>query len=228
VNSNPNHEPMFNFAERDPAYLVGVFIAVQLLLMIAPIWVNIFLSKYAVLHVWGREGLTTLEQIPSLVLHAFLHGDWMHLISNSFMIVALGIAAIRGAKLLSIRKGRPKSGVGAFFILFFAGVIWGALSQWLYWELSGAPVGFNAPSAIGASGGASALFAAGGWALGGARQMFKFAVAWGLINVLMVATATYTGINLAWAAHLGGFLAGMVLAPILVEANATRFRVLRR
>jgi len=223
----PRKEPMFNFAEPAPAYLVGIFIAMQLIVMYGPKWLDSFLAKYAILHVWGRTGLTHVEQIPSLVLHGFLHGGWMHLISNSFMIIALGVASIRGAKLVSIRKGRPRSGVGAFFTLFFAGVIIGALAQWLYWSLSGAPLGADAPSAIGASGGASALFAAGGWALGGAKQMFKFALAWGFINLLMVLAEAYTGIYLAWAAHLGGFLAGMILASFLVEASATRFKVLK-
>jgi len=227
VDRNPNKEPMFNFAEPEPAYLVGVFIAMHLTVSYAPEWLDSFLSQYAVLHVWGRAGLTQLEQIPSLVLHGFLHLGWMHLISNSFMIIALGIASIRGAKLLSIRKGRPRSGVGAFFQLFFAGVILGALAQWLYWSLSGAPLGFDAPSAVGASGGAAALFAAGGWAIGGAKQMFQFAFGWGVINLLMVLVESYTGIHLAWAAHLGGFLAGIILAPLLVEASATRFKVLK-
>jgi len=223
----PIKEPMFNFAEPAPVYLIGSFIAVHLLMSIAPSWLESFAGKYAILHVWGRLGLTYAEQIPSLVLHGFLHGGWMHLISNSFMIIALGIASIRGAKLLSIRKGRPRSGVSVFFILFFAGVILGGLAQWLYWYISGAALGVSAPRAIGASGGASALFAAGGWALGGAKQMFKFALAWGFINLLMVLAEAYTGIRLAWAAHLGGFAAGMILAPRLVEAQATRFKVLR-
>lgn len=226
-NLRPTKEPMFNFTEPAPVYLVGVLITIHLALMVVPFDVQSFAAKYAVLHVWGRIGLTHAEQIPSLVLHGFLHGSWMHLISNSFMIIALGIAAIRGAKLLSIRKGRPRSGMSGFFMLFFAGVILGALVQWLYWYLSGAPLGIDAPRAIGASGGASALFAAGGWALGGAKQMFKFAFAWGLINLLMVLAEAYTGINLAWAAHLGGFLAGMIFAPLLVEAKATRFKVLK-
>lgn len=220
-------EPMFNFAEPVPVYLVGVLIAVHIVMMFAPFALEAFAAKYAILHVWGRAGLTHIEQIPSLILHGFLHGGWMHLISNSFMIIALGIAAIRGAKLLSIRKGRPRSGTGAFLTLFFSGVILGALAQWLYWYLSGASLGIDAPRAIGASGGASALFAAGGWALGGAKQMFRFAFAWGFINLLMVLAEAYTGINLAWAAHLGGFLAGMILAPRLIEAQATRFKVLR-
>lgn len=225
---NTNEEPMFNFAEPAPAYLVGVFIAAHLAVSYGPAWLDSFLAKYAILHVWGRAGLTHLEQVPSLVLHGFLHGGWMHLISNSFMIIALGIAAIRGAKLRSIRNGRPRSGVGAFFKLFLAGVILGGLAQWLYWKLTGATVnGFDAPRALGASGGASALFAAGGWALGGANQMFKFALAWGFINFLMVMAETFTGVKLAWAAHLGGFAAGMMLAPLWVEASATQFKVLK-
>ncbi len=223
-----NKEPMFNFAEPAPVYLVGVFIAMHLLMMFAPQWLNAFMAKYAVLHVWGRLGLSHAEQVPSLILHGFLHGGWMHLFSNGFMIIALGIAAIRGARLLSMRKGRPRSGTSAFFILFFAGVIIGGLAQWGYWRLSGASLGFDAPRAIGASGGASALFAAGGWALGGVKQMFKFAAVWALINLLIVLSAKYTGINLAWAAHLGGFFAGMIIAPMLVEANATRFSILKR
>jgi len=227
VDQPQNKEPMFNFAEPAPVYLVGVFIAVHLVISYAPKWLDSFAAKYATLHVWGRHGLSYVEQLPSLVLHGFLHGSWMHLISNSFMIIALGIAAIRGAKLLSIRKGRPRSGVSAFFQLFFAGVIIGALAQWLYWYLSGAPLGVEAPRAIGASGGASALFAAGGWAIGGAKQMTQFALAWAFINFIMVLTEAYIGIHLAWAAHMGGFLAGMVLAPLLVEANATRFKVLK-
>jgi len=224
----PHKEPMFNFTEPAPTYLVGALITVHVVMMFVPRWLESLLAKYAILHVWGRIGLTQVEQIPSLILHGFLHGGWIHLLSNSFMIIALGIAAIRGAKLLSIRKKRPRSGVSAFFLLFFAGVIWGGLAQWTYWNLSGAPIGANAPSALGASGGASALFAAGGWALGGMKQMFKFALGWGFINLLMVIAESYTGIRLAWAAHLGGFAIGMALAPFLIEAKAASFQVLKK
>ncbi|MEP1229439.1 MAG: hypothetical protein ABJG88_02065, partial [Litorimonas sp.] len=78
-----NKEPMFNFAEPMPAYLVGLFIIVHVAMIFSPKWLEAFLAKYAILHVWGRIGLTQFEQIPSLVLHGFLHGSWMHLFSNS-------------------------------------------------------------------------------------------------------------------------------------------------
>lgn len=217
---------MFNFAEPAPVYLAGTLLAAHLLVMVMPAWLEQITAKYAVLRVWGRLGLSHVEQLPSLLLHGFLHASWMHLFSNSFMIIVLGIAAIRGARMRSIRIGKPRSGIGTFWGLFVGGVIAGGLAQWLHWALSGAPLGFGGPSALGASGGASALFAAGGWAIGGAKQMWKFAAVWALINAIMVATGPYTGINLAWAAHIGGFLAGMILSPLLVQAKATRFKIL--
>ena len=218
-------EPLFNFVEAEPAYLVGSLIAVHLALMVMPHAFQYFVAKYAILHVWGRAGLEAYAQLPSLVFHGFLHGSWMHLISNSFIIIVFGIAVMRGSYLLSLERKRPRSGRSAFFSLFFAGVVIGGMSQWLYWALSAAPLGQAAPSALGASGGASALFAAGGWALGGRPQMFKFAFAWLLVNLLMVVAENFIGIKIAWAAHLGGFAIGMLIAPFIVKPNSTALKV---
>ena len=108
-------------------------------------------------------------------------------------------------------------------MIFLAGIVAGGLAQWIWWSLPGV----SQASAIGASGGVSALFATAGWAIGGRALMTRWAAGWAAVNVLLVLTEPMIGIGIAWAAHMGGFLAGMVLAPYCVKAGSTGFSITR-
>lgn len=217
-------EPMFNFTEKAPAYLAGLFIVIQLLVGLMPYVVRVRLDKFGVLRPLGSSGTDFLTHTTSLVGHGFLHGGWGHVIMNAGMTIIFGIALIRGAKLLSTSKGKASSATRDFFIIFFAGVIIGGIFQWGWWAATNAQLTLT--GAVGASGGASALFAAGGWAIGGRQKMIQFGIGWAAINLVMVLLESFTGMNIAWPAHIGGYVAGMILAPLFVMPSSTRLSVL--
>lgn len=224
TNSKRPREPMFNFTEKAPAYLAGLFIAIQALMSVMPYTLRVALDAFGVLRPLGSRGTDLVTHSTSLIGHGFLHGSWAHVLMNAGMTIVFGIALIRGAKLLSASKGKASSATRDFFIIFFLGVIIGGVFQWGWWAAINAQLTLT--GAVGASGGASALFAAGGWAIGGRQKMIQFGFGWAIINLVMVLLESYTGINIAWPAHIGGYIAGMILAPLFVMPKSTRLSVL--
>jgi len=224
TNTQHPREPMFNFTEKAPAYLAGMFIAVQAVMMFIPGALFAALDKFGVLRPLGTSGTDLMSHSSSLIGHGFLHGGWGHVIMNAGMTIVFGIAAIRGAKLLATSKGKPSTATRDFFLIFFAGVIIGGLFQWGWWAVINAQL--TATGAVGASGGASALFAAGAWAIGGRNKMVQFGFGWVIINVVMVLAEKFIGISIAWPAHIGGYIAGMILAPLFVKPNSTQLSML--
>lgn len=215
---------MFNFTEKAPAYLAGIFIAIQALMMVMPSALINVMGRFGVLRPLGTPGGDTASHAISLVGHGFLHGGWGHVIMNSGMTIVFGIAVIRGAKMLANENGKISTATRDFFLIFFAGVIIGGLFQWGWWAATNAQ--FTATGAVGASGGASALFAAGAWAIGGRDKMIQFGLGWAVINAVMVLLENVIGVGIAWPAHIGGYIAGMILAPLFVKANATKLSML--
>lgn len=217
-------EPMFNFTEKAPVYLAGAFILIHIMLEFMPRGLLGLIDRFGVLRPLGTPGLDIISHAVSIIGHGFLHGSWGHVIMNSGMTIVFGIAAIRGARLFSAFKGKQSSASRDFFFIFFAGVIIGGLFQWGWWAATNAQ--FTATAALGASGGASALFAAGAWAIGGRDKMIQFGLGWAVINAVMVLLENFIGIGIAWPAHVGGYIAGMIFAPLLVKANSTKLTVL--
>lgn len=224
TNSQRPREPMFNFTEKAPAYLAGLFIAIQALMGVMPYTLRVLIDAFGVLRPLGSRGTDFITHITSLIGHGFLHGGWGHVLMNAGMTIVFGIALIRGARLLSASKGKASTATRDFFIIFFAGVVIGGVFQWGWWAAINAQLTLT--GAVGASGGASALFAAGGWAIGGRQKMVQFGFGWAIINLVMVLLESFTGINIAWPAHIGGYIAGMILAPFFVMPNATRLSML--
>lgn len=224
--TSPQHprEPMFNFTEKAPLYLAGAFILIHIVLEFMPRGLLGFIDRFGVLRPLGTPGSDVISHAVSIIGHGFLHGGWGHVIMNSGMTIVFGIAAIRGARLFAASKGKQSSASRDFFSIFFAGVIIGGLFQWGWWAAINAQL--TATGALGASGGASALFAAGAWAIGGRDKMIQFGLGWAVINAVMVLLETYIGIGIAWPAHVGGYIAGMILAPLLVKASSTKLTVL--
>lgn len=221
-NSPTPREPMFNFSERVPVFWGGLLIAIEFVMMILPRSVESYALVFGLLRPWGT--VPTWLQFPPLIGHGFFHSGWSHVLMNTFLGVVFGIVAIRGAKMLATSKGKRTSGTFAFIALFLGGVVLGGLAQWLVWALTNAPSG---SAMLGASGGVSAFFAAAGWAMGGRQKMLQFGFGWLVINFALVVAEPILGVSVSWAGHLGGYLAGMSLAPMLVRANSTGFSVLR-
>ena len=179
-----NTEPMFNISERAPLWLAGVFLIIHAFLQIIPNTLEHYIAYYGVLRPLNVP-VSTVSKTVSVVLHGFLHGDWAHVIINCFMCIAFGVVTIKGIKLQQTSRGKAAKATSKFLMIFLFGVIGGALAQWLWWSLpvSHHPLGTGA---LGASGGASALFATAAWALGGRSKLLSFGLAWTVINLSLI------------------------------------------
>lgn len=135
-------------------------------------------------------------------LHVFVHGNWTHLIMNVLGLLAFGAAAAR-----PFGTGM-KASLG-FLAFFFACALAGAGAHWLSGPASQIPM-------VGASTGISGCLVAAGWARGGVRGMASMALPWLAINLVFAVLDTQMWIAIAWAAHIGGLVAGVILYPVFV------------
>jgi membrane associated rhomboid family serine protease len=174
-------------------------------------------ARYSHAFVVSQAGLaaswpgTVLERAIPFVSYMGLHNDWTHLVINSLWLLAFGPVVAR-------RQG------ALLFLLFF--LICGVAGALAYVALNwGSPV-----PVVGASGAISGLMAAAlrmlpgqaPWAEPGtaplaplfSRQILIFTAVWAAINILAGVTGLGVGGEsglIAWQAHLGGFLAGILL-----------------
>ncbi len=155
----------------------------------------------------GLEDVSIFSYL-SPITHIFLHGSWGHLLLNGIMGMALAIFMERsyGTKITLI-----------FFILCVLG---GVIVHFILNPFGTAPV-------IGASGGISGLFAAALLMMKAQKQAYqsmaghplnkaskqimdsrwKIIIIWVIIMMIMGALTK----NLAWEAHIGGFITGAIV-----------------
>lgn len=144
-----------------------------------------------------------LAGLSPYVLHVFVHAGWWHVLLNMGILLAVGSAA-------AAPFGRGFSAVAGFLAFYFTCAIAGAGLHAL--------VHINEPTfMVGASTAVSGVFAAAGWAGGGRAGMLRLAVPWLLINALIAIGGIFYSIPIAWAGHVGGLLAGMLLYPVFVR-----------
>jgi membrane associated rhomboid family serine protease len=153
--------------------------------------------------------------------YAFLHGDKTHLIFNGIWLAAFGSPVAR------------RFGAGPFLLLGAVGSVAGAFAYLAVHPAELSPM-IGASAAISAFMGAAArfVFPLGDFYRAGAepapplltyremlanRQTMAFVVIWFVSNLLIGLGAQAFGFSeapIAWQAHIGGFLAGLFLAPI--------------
>lgn len=156
------------------------------------------------------SGLTPLGW-PALAgpfTFTFLHGNWTHMILNGLMLMAFGTGVEKwmgGKRLL---------------VFFMCCNLIAALAQFLLDPSSTTPV-------IGASGGLSGLFAAvlimmqqqNGLGAGNRYGIWPFIILWIAISIIFGLIGGPGNSSVAWAAHIGGFLAGFVLLKPILNAR---------
>ena len=165
---------------------------------------------------WAAAGTEMAYDNPlqgglTLISTALLHSGWMHVLTNSAMLLAFGAPSARV-------MGPGGVGASKWMLLLVGAVTAGSL---LYLVVRGA----GGPPAVGASGGTSGLMAAA-FLFGPSRRMrsplsrefLTISLAFALINlVLVLAGPQLLGAPIAWEAHAGGFVGGgammLVLAP---------------
>ena len=194
--------PFFNAGNLPPltrALVVSfIFIHALLFLLVSPpARYNIFtMLGFVPGRFTGVESFFWFTPLTPLT-HIFIHGGWMHLLFNVVMTLAMGTFFEKqyGAKRMS---------------LF---IIWCALAG-VAFHFALSP--FSVVPVIGASGAISGLFGVvilslvmrgemGPISKYGATPILVF---WG---VLMVAIGLLGGEDIAWQAHLGGYLGGLAL-----------------
>lgn len=143
-----------------------------------------------------------VEALVPFLADAFLHDGWPGAILNAALIVIFGRLVHA-----SLSIGR-KSGAIPFLIVFLTAVAGGSLCHLVTQYPAGTGL-------IGASGGASGLFAA--WVLiqegrGGqilSKRFFIVFLFFAAVNLaLWMMGPALLGARISWQAHLGGFLAG--------------------
>ena len=153
-------------------------------------------------------------RLQTLATYAFLHGSWSHVGINCVWLAAFGSPVAR------------RFGPARFTVFFVVAALFGALAQWISAPYESIPV-------IGASAADSGLMAAAArfifrpgaaqhpWARASSlrelltdRRALMFIAIWMATNFLFGAGAETLGASqapVAWVAHIGGFVAGLLL-----------------
>lgn len=202
--------------------IIIVNVAVFLYQLSLPIYANHqFLMEYGLVPlrytnpVWAQyQGLSPRNYLP-FVSNFFMHGGWLHIILNMWTLYIFG----------SSMEGR--FGSVAFFIFYMLAGIVANLAHVYFNQTSPLPV-------LGASGAIAGVIGAYAVTFPRARitlvvpivfipLFFKlpalsFAVIWFGLQILQGAAEIFKpsmGGDIAWWAHIGGFVAGVLLLPLL-------------
>ena len=163
---------------------------------------------------WTNAGLLDcLRALVPFVSYAFLHGDFMHLLFNSVWFLIFATAVTR------------RVGTARFLTLSLIATIAAVLTHLVFHWNSPEPV-------VGASGAVSGLMGAAfrfifvdpnatvarppGRLPLLSRPVLMASAVWIALNVVLGATGFTPegfGAAIAWEAHIGGFLAGLLLFP---------------
>lgn len=194
--------------------LAGVILLAHVLRVFAPDSWQGFILPLGVLQpdrFWASMGLgapgalpysSPLAALVPLLAESLLHDGWAGAILNAALIVIFGRLV---HAFLSIGRN---SGAIPFLIVFAVSVVGGSLFHLVTQYPDGTAL-------IGASGGASGLFAA--WVLiqegrGGrilTRRFLTVFLFFAAVNLaLWLVGPSLIGARISWQAHLGGFLAG--------------------
>lgn len=205
VSANDEHQPILRLPPMIKV-LCGLIIAVFAAQKLLPVdmaealvwWGGFIPARYSGVMAFDAAA------IWSPLTHALLHGGWMHIGMNIGMLMAFGagLEKQRGAKSL--------------MFIFIVSTLGGAVTQFVFYSDSTMPM-------IGASGGISGLFGAA--LMGMAQQATEHDPRWRTrLRHVLPFVAVWIGISLffgifgmpgenqpvAWAAHVGGFIAGMI------------------
>lgn len=197
-----NAQPFFN-AGKIPVVTRFLFVAILIIHVVKSLILSDTQAYQLITLAGFTPGLFTGEEpwqwnaLITPISYMFLHSDWMHIGFNSVMLLALGVFFER------------EFGAKNMILFFLACGILGAVFYLLINPFSVIPV-------IGASGAVSGLFGVVLLILherGMMGTMGKYGP-WPLIVIWMLMIVGFGmigGGNVAWQAHLGGFLGGLLL-----------------
>lgn len=163
----------------------------------------------------------------TLVTYAFLHGSWAHVLLNSVWFVAFGTAVARrfGAlRFLALFAVTAVGGALAHFVTHLSEVVpmvgasasvSGAMAAAMRFAFQpGAPLGvFRVDDTL-----AYRLPALSLGSVFADRRVLNFALVWFGLNIATGLLAPGLGLvdaSIAWEAHIGGFVTGLLVFPLL-------------
>jgi len=190
-------------------WLIGINVAIQLLRTLLGDEADqaLVLQFGLVPAAYSGGGHDLLAQVAAPLTYQFLHGGWMHLIINMVSLAAFGAPVER---LLGARR----------FVLFYlsAGLVAGLVHVVLFPE--------SVDPVIGASGAISGVF--GGVLMlmryvGSLTSLLPVAAIWIGLNIffgLLGGTPGAAGEQVAWTAHIGGFVYGLAAIRLFMPRRA--------
>jgi membrane associated rhomboid family serine protease len=201
--------------------MVGVLALLNLGVFAAEVWLGKDLDGF--IRRWGLVPSDMSAGSPAAVVtlltSMFLHAGWLHLIMNLIYLVVFGGAV------------EQRLGASRFMLVYLASGLAGSLVYLLAQPNSDVP-------AIGASGAIAGLIAAHlrlfpGATIGSVAPVLFFQRAESMPALLLllvwVVAQLFSGVasitsttGLAWSAHAGGFVTGLVLASFLRPRYASR------
>lgn len=193
-------EPMINMPPVTK-YMIGAILGMHLILHVAlsPEQADQIIGDFGFVPEKFNEGAFSVSMLVSPITHMFLHGSWMHVMMNLFMLAAFGSGIERWL------------GSTRMFALFILSGLFGVAAHYILNTTSTFPM-------IGASGGLSGLFAGalimisrGQREMGGRFGILPFALIWIGLSIGFGMIGGPDGSMIAWAAHVGGFLGGFVV-----------------
>lgn len=173
-------------------------------------WVMVHFAFFPIRYSAGTWGDWATWVSP--LAYQFLHGGWLHLGINMVMLAALGSGVERIA-------GRPR-----MLIVYFVSGVVGAFAHFAVFPWSNVPV-------VGASGSISGLFGGVLWLMARPNQWGQRSLRFwpaALIWVAISVAIGFTGMpgvaagQIAWMAHIGGFVAGVVIMMVMVWSARAR------
>ena len=141
--------------------------------------------------------------ITRLFSSMFIHANLTHLIFNMISLIYLGAFAERSV------------GIPRYLTIYIVAGISGAL---LHGIVASYILGNGSSILVGASGAISGVLGIAA-ALGNVRGYY-----WLAIQILFAGLGTFTSISIAFLAHVGGFLAGLLLTKLMIVAEQRRVR----
>lgn len=195
-------------------WLTGLTVALHLLRVLLPdnAQFELFQRFGFVAARYAVEGAYTADPLAYLagpLGHAFLHAGWGHLFLNMAFLLAFGAAIGRRMGAVPFLVLYAASGAaGAFF--------WAVLEPTATMPLVGASGAIS--GLVGAVGMLSLSARIDGTPLGNRRTALTFVIVWLATNLLvglLPFAMPFEGGDIAWEAHIAGFVAGALLIRTL-------------
>jgi membrane associated rhomboid family serine protease/Zn-finger nucleic acid-binding protein len=196
---------------RGTPWLVYGLLGGFLLLFVAEAQGIVFYRDWAIIA--GKMVRDYDDSVHTLVTHQFLHGSWYHVLFNAYFLYVFG-------DNIEHLFGRQR-----FALLFIGAGVAGGLLHVLLTHATATPV-------VGASGSIAGIMAAYLWSFPRAKlfQTIFFVQlkipAWVYLGAwvgLQLVMGFFTDkVQFAWFAHLGGFLFGLGLTPLVLRWRRTQ------